>query len=59
MTQRQLVRNAIRAIRAHKRIAKNAALLALSYSGELRKYHQKRAVRAARVARIEFESLYW
>jgi hypothetical protein len=59
MTERQLVKNAIRAIRAHKKIAKDAALVAQSYTGELRRYHWRRAVKAARVARIEFDSLYW
>ena len=61
MTGRRLVKNAIKAIRAHKRIAKHAALLALSYANnpQLAAYHQRRAVKAARVARIEFDALYW
>lgn len=58
MTERKMVANSIRAIRQHKKIAKNSILIAMSYTGELSRYHKQRATKAARVARIEFESLY-
>lgn len=58
MTQRKMAANSIRAIRQHKKIAKNSILIALSYTGELSAYHKRRAIKAARIARIEFESLY-